>query len=161
MLLLLLYCPIFEKSIQQNTHANINIFYLFYPTILFYCCCCCYCSNNFLVSEEVLEVGDLQVGGSGHDDDADDTEDEDTGLNLLVLLLQLLLVHHQVTQLLSQLFHHVLHFLCLYFNWFEVFFSDDISVVLGLNTSLNHKIEFLGALILISHTHLIAASYEC
>ena len=70
-------------------------------------------SDDLLVSKEVLEVGDLQVGGHDHDDDGDDSEDNHSALNLLILRLQSLFAHDQHRQLLPNLLNLVLNLLSL------------------------------------------------
>ena len=45
-------------------------------------------SNNLLVSEEILEIGDLKVCSGDHDDDRDGSKGYDSALDELVLGLQ-------------------------------------------------------------------------
>ena len=49
-------------------------------------------SNDLLVSEEILEIGDLKVCSSDHNDDRDGSEGNDSALDELVLSLQSLFV---------------------------------------------------------------------
>jgi hypothetical protein len=116
-------------------------------------------SNDFLVSEEVLEVRDLKVGREGHHYNWDYTEDDDSRLNLLVLLLEVLLILNKVAEFLSQLLDHILHFLSLNLDRTEMLLGYDVGVVLSLDTSLNHKIEGWINALFIQDADLIVASY--
>ena len=48
-------------------------------------------SDDLLVPEEVLEVGDLQVGRNEHDHNGDDSEGDNAALDFRVLVLEALL----------------------------------------------------------------------
>ena len=70
-------------------------------------------SNDFLVSEEVFEIGDLKVCSGNHDDDRDGAESDDSTFDESVLLLKIFFVHDQHAEFISYLFNHVLDLLCL------------------------------------------------
>ena len=68
-------------------------------------------SNNLLVSEKVLEIGDLKECSRGHDNDRDDSEGDDSALDEDILLLQSFFVHDQFAKFGSYLLDHVLNLL--------------------------------------------------
>ena len=117
-----------------------------------------YLSDDLLVSEEVFEVGNLEIGGDTHNYDWNDAEHDDAGLDLLVLLLETLFIFNEIAEFSAELPHHVLHLLGLDFNWAEMFFSDDVWIVLRLYSSLDHEIELSAFLIFVQYTDLVVAT---
>ena len=121
-----------------------------------------YVSDDLLVAEEVLEVGDLQVGGHDHDDDGDDAEDHHSTFDLLVLGLQALLTHDQHRQLLSQLLNLVLNLLGLELDGPEVLLGDNVGVVHGLDACLDQKVvPNVHPRVHILNADLVVAAVEC
>ena len=83
-------------------------------------------SNDLLVSEEILEIGDLKVCGGKHDNNRDGSEGYNSTLDQCVLCLQGFFVENQNAELVSYLFNHVLNLLCLELNWSQVLLSHNI-----------------------------------
>ena len=115
-------------------------------------------SDDFFVPEEVLEVGNLQVGTYAHDEDGYDSEDQHAGLDLLVLFLETFLVLDQIRELLSQLLYHVLDLLGLYFDRSKMLLRNDIRVIFCLDASLDHELEVLRSVFFVENAHLVVSS---
>ena len=115
-------------------------------------------SDDFFVPEEVLEVGNLQVGTYAHYEDGHDSEDQHAGLDLLVLFLETFLVLDQIRELLSQLLYHVLDLLGLYFDRSKMLLRNDIRVIFCLDASLDHELEVLRSVFFVENAHLVVSS---
>ncbi len=115
-------------------------------------------SDDFFVPEEVLEVGNLQVGTYAHDKDGYDSEDQHAGLDLLVLFLETFLVLDQIRELLSQLLYHVLNLLGLYFDRSKMLLRNDIRVIFCLDASLDHELKVLRSVFFVENAHLVVSS---
>ena len=96
-------------------------------------------SDDLLVSEEVLQVGDLQICRHCHDHDGDGAKDHYSALDLCIFVLQVLFAHDQVRHLCSELFDHVLNLLCLQLDGFQMLLRNDVGVVGSLHASRHAK----------------------
>mmetsp|Transcript_11789 Transcript_11789/g.14962 ORF Transcript_11789/g.14962 Transcript_11789/m.14962 type:complete len:210 (-) Transcript_11789:7-636(-) len=115
-------------------------------------------SDDLLVPEEVLEVCDLEVGGDKHDDEGDDTESNDTALDLLVLILEALFGEDERRELSSQLLHHVGNLGSLKLNRAQVLLSDDVGIVKGLDAGLDREgVAHILFRVHILHANLVVA----
>ena len=101
------------------------------------------------MSEEVLEVLDLEERADTHNDDGDDTKDKDARLNTIICIRELDLTSHQRAQLLTKLCYHFINFEGLHFYGLQVLFHDllalhiDIAELAGLYADLDILIHIV------------------
>ena len=97
-------------------------------------------SDDFLVAEEIFQVCDLKVSRHKHDDHRNDTETDDTTLDLRVFVLERFFRKHKVSELSSKLLDLICDLGCLQLDWAQMLLGHNVAVVLGLNTCLNREI---------------------